>query len=115
MDFRTAARRLASDADITGMSLDPTMQDATNTSRPADPQLPPSTDGMDPATPGGPAPYNGAEPFGEPVVSDPMWLDPSEHPESKGPIPHVDGPDEDRTTLHNARRASYGAQNKRFR
>lgn len=110
-----AAQRLAADADLTGMSLDPTMQDVGPTSRPVDPQLPPSTDEQDPATPGGPAPYNGAEPFGEPVVSDPMWLDPSKNERSNGAIPHVEGPDEDKTTLHNARRASYGAKNKRFR
>jgi hypothetical protein len=115
MDFRTAAQRLAADSDITGMSLDPTMEDAIP-GRQTDVQLPPATDGQDPATPGGPAPYNGAEPFGEPVTTDPLWLDPKgDQPARYSPMPHVQGPDEDRTTLHNARRASYDAKIKRFR
>lgn len=37
-----------------------------------------------PAAPGGPAPYNGAEPFGQPVVPDPMIPEPEE-----GGIPMV--------------------------
>lgn len=117
MDFVAAARHLALDSDPMGMSLDPTMQDAKgvgNDERPS--AIPVATDGQDPATPGGPAPYNGAEPFGEPVTTDEMWLDPQGHqPNRYAPVPHVTGPDEDRTTLHSARRASYDTKIKRFR
>lgn len=114
MDFRAFLRQageLSSD-----MSLDPTMQD------PHDPgqtvthgQDPVHTDGSDPATPGGPSPYNGTAPFGQPAVDDPLWRDPSEEDTEKGrPIPHVDGPNEDVTTLHNARLACYAAKADRY-
>lgn len=118
MDFRTAARVVAtSDPDITGMSLDPTAPTSYELPPPAPAQPDPATDGQDPATPGGPAPYNGAEPFSEPVVTDPMWLDPQRDDKNLHgqPMPHKVGPHEDVTTLHNARRASYDAQITRFR
>ena len=115
MDFVAAARHLAYDSDPMGMSLDPTMQDAKgvgNDERPVG--LPVKTDDQDPATPGGPAPYNGADPFSAPVVSDEMWLDPQgKQPNRYAPMPHVKGPDEDTTTLHNARRASYEGKSKK--
>lgn len=108
MDFRAAARRTASDALSPDLSMDPTMQDAKDPHDPGQP-APGSTevhsDGADPASPGGPAPYNGIDPVGEPVADDPLWRDQSEPDENRGgPMPHVDGPDEDKTTLHNARR-----------
>jgi hypothetical protein len=102
MDFRTAARQIVADSLSSDLSMDPTMSDARPDGRSQAPQAPPSTDGMDPATPGGPSPYNGAEPFGDPVVSDPLYLDPedrSNHMHQQ--VPHVEGPDEDKTTLRN--------------
>lgn len=100
MDFRTAARRIVADSLSSDLSMDPTMQDAHPEGRSLPPQAPPSTDGMDPATPGGPAPYNGAEPFGDPVVSDPLWKDPQDRTDHRQlQLPHVEGPDEDKTTL----------------
>lgn len=115
MDFRRAAAKIA--ADLSGdLSMDPTMQDADLRGSRTEFQPDPETDGMDPATPGGPAPYNGAEPFSEPVVSDPMWLDPQgERPSRQDPLPHFRGPDVNVTTLHSARRESYLAKEKRFR
>lgn len=115
MDFRTAARRLAlsisEDMDAGGsMSAQapPNPWDGTATS--------PSTDGMDPASPGGPAPYNGAEPFGQPVTSNPEWLDPSSQVDRRGhTVPYTPGPGENITTLHNARRGHYEAKEVRNR
>lgn len=120
MDFRAAARHLASalsDSSLSGdFSMDPTGRD------PSDPtQTVPQgrevvhTDGGDPASPGGSSPYNGSEPFGQPVVDDEMWRDPSQEDTNRGgPIPHVDGPDEDKTTLHNARHLSYVGKAERY-
>jgi hypothetical protein len=102
MDFRTAVRKMADGSLSSDMSMDPTMQDASPQGRQKALQAPPETDGMDPATPGGPAPYNGAEPFGEPVVTDELWLDPQDRSDHHHqPVPHVQGPDEDKTTLRN--------------
>jgi hypothetical protein len=111
MDFRGARRLIAGD-----LSGDLAMDTANDASH--DPsrtlnhgQSPVHTDGQDPASPGGPAPYNGDEPYGEPAVDDPMWRDPSQDDENKGgPVPHVEGPNEGQTTLHNARLASYMAK-----
>jgi hypothetical protein len=84
MDFRTAAKRIVADSLSSDLSMDPTMQDAHPEGR----SMPV------------PAPYNGAGPFGDPVVSDPMWKDPQDRTNHQGqPIPHVEGPDEDKTTL----------------
>ena len=117
MDFVAAARHLAAgyDDDPMGMSLDPTMQDAKGVGNDPSPgSIPPKSDGQDPATPGGAAPYNGSEPFGQPVTTDEMWLDPQKNkPAPYSPMPHVFGPDEDKTTLHNARRASYERKSNR--
>jgi hypothetical protein len=121
MDFRAAARKSAAssltDSNLSSdLSMDPTMQD-THDPRSTIPhgQGPVHTDGQDPASSGGSAPYNGVEPFGEPAVDDPLWRDPSEDdPGRGGPMPHVDGPDEDKTTLHNARLASYAAKADRY-
>jgi hypothetical protein len=115
MDFRAAARRTASD--LSGdLSMDPQMQDAHDpTQTVPHGQTVVHSDGADPASPGGPAPYNGVEPFGEPATDDPLWRDPSEEdPNRGGPMPHVEGPDEDKTTLHNARLASYAAKADRY-
>ena len=94
-------------AAITDESLDPTMQDAAMPVGRTEWQPEPDTDGMDPATPGGPAPYNGAEPFGEPVVTDPEWSDPRDRSGKDRRMPYHPGPDVDVTTLHRARRESY--------
>lgn len=116
MDFRAAARKIASGLS-SDLAMDSTMQDAHD-SAPSVPCAtdPVHTDGADPATPGGVAPYNGVEPFGEPAVDDPLWRDPSEEDANRGgPIPHIeDGRDLDKTTLHNARLASYGAKADRY-
>lgn len=113
MDFRAAAHRIALDM---GDEMD------TGTMSVQQPETPwgaagaPSTDGLDPAAPGGPAPYNGAEPFGEPVTSDQEWLDPSKNVDRRGrTVPYTPGPTENVTTLHNARRAQYEAQEVRTR
>ena len=107
MDFRTAARvvaELSSD-----LSMDPTMQDSHLTGPNVSSQPDVATDGQDPATQGGPSPFNGAGPFGQPVVSDPEWLDPQKDNDNlRGkPVPHIEGPDALQNTLHNARRNSY--------
>jgi hypothetical protein len=103
MDFRAAFKVLAEGSLSSDMSMDTTnMADGSPDGRPTPPALPPSTDGMDPATPGGPAPYNGSEPFGDPVTSDPLWKDPQDRSDHRRqPVPHVEGPDEDKTTLRN--------------
>jgi hypothetical protein len=115
MDYRAAARHLAGELS-SDMSMDPTMQDAHDPASTVPHGTDPvHDDGGDPASPGGPSPYNGVAPFGEPVADDPMWHDPSERDDEDGkPIPHVEGPDEDKTTLHNARLASYGAKAARY-
>lgn len=115
MDFRAAARHLA-DSNLTEMSLDPQMQDAHDPASTVPHGTDPvHSDGADPAAGGGPAPYNGAEPFGEPAVDDPLWRDPSEEDTGRGgPMPHIDGPDQGKTTLHNARLASYEAKADRY-
>lgn len=118
MDFWGAARKLAVD-NSDAMSLTPdSIDDATLPNQRRDYQPPPATDGQDPATPGGPSPYNGTEPFGRPVTTDPEWLDPrrdTPRPD-RAPLPYTGpGPDEDVTTLHNARRASYAGRPGRVR
>lgn len=114
MDFREAANRLAvntsDDLDMELGAIDTQdLHAAPGTSSP-------STDGLDPAAPGGPAPYNGADPFGQPATSNPEWLDPSQHEDRRGHnVPYTPGPTQNITTLHNARRALYAAQEKRTR
>lgn len=113
MDFRAFARQageLSSD-----LSMDPQMQDAHDpaTTVPHGDTVV-HTDGADPAAPGGPAPYNAVEPFGAPAVDDPLWKDPQEDTSRGAPMPHVDGPDEDKTTLHNARLAAYAGKADRY-
>lgn len=106
MTFHRLADGL-SQADIQGMSLDPQAQDPEGYQNPRDVVSEPATDEQDPATPGGPSPYNGAEPFGQPVTSDPMWKPPDEPKKPPySPLPYVGpGPSLDTTTLHNARLA----------
>jgi hypothetical protein len=115
MDFRAAARRTAGDLS-SDLAMDPTMQDAHDPAKTVPHGTDPvHTDGADPASPGGPAPYNGADPLGEPAVDDPLWRDPSEEDTNRGgPVPHIDGPDQNTTTLHNARLASYSAKADRY-
>lgn len=100
-------------AAITDESLDPMMQDAGLPAGRTEWQPDPESDGMDPATPGGPAPYNGAEPFGEPVATDPEWLDPRDRSGKDQRMPYQPGPDVDVTTLHRARRESYQKEERR--
>lgn len=111
MDFLAAARKIAIGADWSedlGMTSQPEINRVNG-------QPDPSTDEQDPATPGGPSPFNGAAPFGEPVASDPMWLDPQgDKPKRYESMPFQQGPDEDVTTLHNARRSAYIARSARF-
>ena len=116
MNFLGAAHHIAADGLSSDMSMDPTMEDASMVGPRVWSQPPTKTDGADPATPGGPSPYNGVAPFGNPVTSDPEWLDPQgKLPKRYSPMPHVPGPDEDVMTLHSARLASYEAKNARFR
>jgi hypothetical protein len=94
-------------ADIQSMSLDPQAQDpGEEYQTPREQSADPSTDEQDPATPGGASPYNGAEPFSQPVSSDPMWSDPSD-PDKKprnSATPYLGpGPSVETTTLHSAR------------
>lgn len=115
MDFRAAARKIAesnmTDSNLSSdLSMDPTQISHDPKMTIPHGQDPVHTDGQDPAAPGGAAPYNAVEPFGEPAVDDPLWRDPSQDDTRGTPIPHVDGPDEDKTTLHNARLASYVAK-----
>lgn len=115
MDFRAAYEKIAGELS-SDLSMDPTMQDAALPGRRQDFQPDVESDGMDPASPGGPAPYNGAEPFSEPVTSNEEWLDPQgPKPKRYEPMPHTQGPDEDVTTLHSARLASYNAKAKKVR
>jgi hypothetical protein len=110
MDFRRAAARMtASGVDD---SLDASMQDAgLPAGHGTDVQPPPQSDGMDPATPGGPAPYNGAEPFGQPVTTDPEWRDPRDWDTAKDePMPHIEGPKQNALTLHGLRHKAYMAR-----
>lgn len=106
MDFRAAARHFASEfdmADKTTDSLSPTVPAAQDHDRiTSEPD--PETDGQDPATPGGPSPYNGAAPFSEPVVTDPLWRDPTQPRNPRDKMPFTPGPDVDVSTLHRARR-----------
>jgi hypothetical protein len=114
MDFQAAAQHLALTVDD-DMDVASTM-DVSDRPHPWNAFNDPSTDDMDPAAPGGPAPYNGTEPFGEPVTSNPEWLDPSTSNDERGrPVPFTPGANVDTTTLHNARRAAYEARNVRFR
>jgi hypothetical protein len=114
MEFRAAAQRLALSIDE-DMDMGSTM-DLGDRPHPWNSFNDPSTDGMDPAASGGPAPYNGAEPFGEPVTSNPEWLDPSQGGNQREhTVPYTPGPDEDKMTLHNARRAAYEGRIRRFR
>jgi hypothetical protein len=115
MDFRTAARHIALSIDGDDMALG-TMSPQLDFNPWQRGSAPPSTDGLDPAAGGGPAPYNGAEPFSEPVTSDPEWLDPSQHADQRGhTVPYQPGPTENITTLHNARRIQYVAREVRNR
>jgi hypothetical protein len=67
------------------------------TARPTVPPIQVDTDGLDPAAPGGPSPMNsGQGPYGTPVASDPLLQAPIQ---PGAPIPHVEGPDLDTTTL----------------
>lgn len=119
MDFR-ASHRHASPGDLsTDESMDPVgMGGEESTGRLPSGTSQPDVDGSDPATPGGPSPYNGVEPFGDPATSDPEYLDPKKDRDPAdsryAPVPHIDGPDEDKTTLHNARRTSYVAKSDRY-
>jgi hypothetical protein len=119
MNFRAAARHLAGDNTSSNLSsdfsMDPTMQSPRDFGTVPSGTDPVSTDGADPASPGGSAPYNGTEPFGEPTVDDPLWRDPSEEDDNRGgPMPHIDGPNEDQTTLHRARLGCYQAKAERY-
>lgn len=115
MDFRAAARHLAGELS-SDLSMDPTMEDASMPGRRTEWQPDPGSDGMDPASPGGASPFNGAEPFGQPVADDPEWLNPQDpKPKPGDKMPHLQGPDEDVTTLHSARRKSYQEKEKRSR
>jgi hypothetical protein len=113
--FWAAAQKLA--GGLSGdFSMDPTSM-AADPQHPGEPgtvQSDPKTDDTDPATPGGPSMYNGAEPFSEPVASDPEWRDPQQGPRSGGPVPYRPGPGVDTTTIHDARRASYEAKADRY-
>lgn len=116
MNYRAAAQKLAGGLS-SDMSMDPANSTGNDVDSPASSrtvQPDPSTDGMDPATPGGPAPMNGAEPFGDPVATDPELLPPGTE-RSSGPVPYQPGPNLDTTTIHNARRASYEAKHNRER
>lgn len=112
MDFRAASQRLAISYgdEMDGISA----MDVDDPPHPWNSFTGPSTDNMDPASPGGPAPYNGADPFGQPVTTDPEWLDPQQEKNRRGqPMPYTPGPNVDTTTLHNARRTAYEAKNVR--
>lgn len=112
MNFRRAAKLIALGSD-TDLHLDPTMQDVAMPGRGTEVQPPPATDGLDPAMPGGSAPYNGAEPFGEPVVSDPEWLDPQDQQAGhEQTMPHITGPGPNALTLHGLRRQAYLSKEK---
>lgn len=119
--FRTSALHQAADLS-SDMSMDPTMQDAALPTSRTWGQPRAETDNLDPAAPGGPAPYNAAPPFGKPVTTDQMWLDPQATPPHKyQPLPHIKGPDVDVTvlkpasrTLHTARRESYEGKAARY-
>lgn len=93
--FAKAAARIQADLDG-GLADGITSPGATN--RPTNYQADPATDGLDPAAIGGPSPMNsGQGPYGAPVAEDPLL----QNPITPGaPIPHVDGPDVDTTTLH---------------
>ena len=98
MNFRDAARRIEADLSTTelGMTSD------WPTDRPVVHQPDVETDGLDPAALGGPAPMNsGVGPLGDKVVTDPLLPVPQQ--DKGGPMPHVDGPDVDTTTLKNWR------------
>lgn len=120
MDFRAAAENLALQRQAVDRYSDPAASpgrtpdaDLSSDIDPRDVDAAPSveSDGRNPASPGGPAPYNGAEPFGEPVTSDPEWLDPQgPKPRRYQPMPYVPGPDEDVTTLHPASRRPSNAR-----
>jgi hypothetical protein len=67
------------------------------TNRPTVHQPDVQTDSLDPAAVGGPSPMNsGQGPYGAPVATDPLLQAPIQ---PGGPIPHVQGPDLDTTTL----------------
>lgn len=115
MDFVGAVRHLADDTS-SEMSMDTANMGSDLPSSRTWSQPRPQTDDADPASPGGPAPYNASDPFSEPVTTDQEWLDPQgELPKKYQPMPHVQGPDEDVVTLHNARLASYEGKGTRFR
>jgi hypothetical protein len=97
-----------SGADVQGMNLDPQASEPSGFQNPRSVSTEPATDEQDPATPGGPSPFNGADPFSQPVSTDPMWEDPSNPTKKKpySPTPSTGpGPDVDTPTLHSARRA----------
>lgn len=92
MNFQAALRQLRADLDP-----DRATEVPWPTNRPTVFQPLPDTDGLDPAAPGGASPFNsGMGPYGTPVASDPLL----DTPIQRGmPIPHVQGPDLDTTTL----------------
>jgi hypothetical protein len=114
MNYRAAAQRIASGlSDDFSMDPSQSLGNDVPTDRNQVQQPDVDTDGVDPATPGGAAPYNAETPYGAPVVSDPEWLDPAQHPRSSGPVPFRPGPGVDTTTIHNARRNSYAQKTNR--
>lgn len=95
--FAKAAKRIQADLDG-GLGPDSRHENPWPTNRPVVHQPDVQTDGLDPAAVGGPSPMNsGQGPYGTPVATDPLLSDPI-HPGA--PIPHLEGPDEDTTTLH---------------
>lgn len=110
MDFREAVRKMADYP--SGWSEDLGMNSHLPERNRVQSQPDPSTDEQDPATSGGPSPFNGVAPFGEPVASDPLWLDPQDEEDHRGKhTPYRKGPDENVTTLH-ARRERPGSTEK---
>jgi hypothetical protein len=119
MDFRAAHRKIA-DGLSSDMAMDSSMEDASLPATRQTFQPPPATDGLDPAASGGAAPMNAVEPFGKPVVSDPLLPGPAGHESDRGPVPYTGpGPDVDVTTLHGAslglRAETYQRKTTRFR
>ena len=96
--FAKAAKIIEADLDAGMDEVDKGMVDPRPTNRPTVHQPIVQTDHMDPAALGGPAPMNsGMGPYGRPVASDPLLEDPIR---PGAPVPHVQGPDLDTTTLY---------------
>lgn len=95
------AARLYAEADLSdplGNENDTRHESPNIEGRPTIAQPDVRTDGLDPAAVGGPAPMNsGQGPYGASVADDPMLSNPIQ---PGAPIPHVQGPDQDTTTLH---------------